>query len=553
MGYVAITMAFHFFGALIKDINFGPIQIFRPLENSAPFMAVVAISTLYWLAPFRMVEQHFLSWLHSRRQMRGDLRMLTQHLEDCALVPTAEERRRNNETLASFQVYVTDGDSKTINLGSVATWRKTASLLRYVREWETDQSRILSDDELKVLAELERAHSRKTRLATEIIRVLEHLPEGGDTTKAKAVSEILARAAHEDRSGVSALEEKAQARLERTGPPSDGALRLSAVELAEHLKQIEGYFLVEYRVMLEQTAELAAKAILRTGDKAAERLEELKAAGFQGLGTVRPLSAHRIVWFLTSIAASGFLLYYWFWIGEAVDRASKAGVTPDRIPELRRAMLIGIAGFVVGMALASLVGAFFGSSRSNVRAREASWGTYALASSIAVFVFLVLQLILETVKTSLDATLAAQIMYPTGPAQLLKVYAPWSVLPFLAAAGICWMARQRPWLAWIGNPLGQKPAAALERVVDGLVVGLLMIMGFALALGLMDLFDQPPSPILKPGFDREVVQNLFVLGFFIGALVVRDVRAAAHAQLVALEQPKSEDAVGVPALKQAPA
>jgi hypothetical protein len=45
---------------------------------------------------------------------------------------------------------------------------------------------------------------------------------------------------------------------------------------------------------------------------------------------------------------------------------------------------------------------------------------------------------------------------------------------------------------------------------------------------------------LKPGFDPEVVRNLFVFGFFVGALVIRDVRAGAHAQL--LDTRSSRDA-----------
>src|SRR5262245_23134255 len=63
-------------------------------------------------------------------------------------------------------------------------------------------------------------------------------------------------------------------------------------------------------------------------------------------------------------------------------------------------------------------------------------------------------------------------------------------------------------------------------------MGCVMIAGFACALALIALFGLQRSAILKPGFDPEVVRNLFVFGFFVGALLIRDVRAGAHAQLL---------------------
>ncbi len=79
-----------------------------------------------------------------------------------------------------------------------------------------------------------------------------------------------------------------------------------------------------------------------------------------------------------------------------------------------------------------------------------------------------------------------------------------------------------------------------------------MIPGFALALAIIQLAGLPKSPILKPGFDPEVIRNLFVYGFFVGALVVRDVRSAAHTQLVAMKPSDQPEPVqGVPELSGA--
>ena len=103
------------------------------------------------------------------------------------------------------------------------------------------------------MAELEHAHGRKTRLAMDIIRMLDSVSEDGDTDKAAAssVSEILARASHGNRRELSALEEQVQASLQVGEVAGERPMRLSSSELQEHLKKIEGYFHVEYRLMLE--------------------------------------------------------------------------------------------------------------------------------------------------------------------------------------------------------------------------------------------------------------------------------------------------------------
>jgi hypothetical protein len=563
IGFLALTMAFHFGGILIKKLSsltrFGA-RFFEQFEGQAPILALLATSALYSMPPFREVEQHLLSWLHSTRHRRGDLRQLIEHLQECDLLPSGEERRRNIEMLESLEVYVTDADTQSINLSSVSTWRKTSALLRHVHRWNSEQERALTESELKAFAELEHAHSRKTRLAVDIIRMLDSVSDeaGSDKAAASSVSEILARASHANRRELSALEEQVQASLHVGDVAGEGPVRLSSGELQDHLRKIEGYFHVEYRLMLEQAADLAAKSVLRVGDLAAERLDELKAAGFQGLGTIRPLSVHRIIWFLLSVAVGGFLIYYVSWYDEALHRmqefAQQKGLvlSAEDMASIGRTFLIGIATFVSSIALASLVGAVFGSSGSHVRARETPWGTYILAGLIAVMAFLTLQLMREAVTLSLDAALASELSMPSDSAARLKAFAPWSVLPFLTAVGICWLARLNPVSGLTGEIIGETPSAILERLLDGLVIGFLMVPGFALAIALIQLIGLPKSPVLKPGFDPEVIRNLFVYGFFVGALVVRHVRSGAHTQLVAPKpSEKAEVAQGVPELSQA--
>jgi hypothetical protein len=372
--------------------------------------------------------------------------------------------------------------------------------------------------------------------------MLEHVRERGDRSNVASVTDILSGASHSNRREISDAEERVKAKLQGDlGSAPDRPVRLSSDELQEQLRKIEGYFQVEYRRMLKQAANLAAKAVLRAGDQAPDRLEELKAAGFQGLGAIKPLSTHRIIWFLLSIALGGFLIYYVAWFEEALHRFAALGQTQGHgftdaeLVAVGRTFLIGIAVFVTSIALSSLVGAVFGSNSAHVRARETPWGTYVLAGLVAIVVFFVMQLMREAVTLSLDATLAAHLNTPQDSIQRLKNFAPWSVLQFLTAVGICRLARQGPWQVPFQQVLGANAIALLERTIDGLVMGLLMVAGFVVAIGLTQLFGLQRSAILKPGFDAEVVRNLFVFGFFVGALVVRDVRSAAHAYPLALK------------------
>jgi hypothetical protein len=206
--FLALTVAFHLGGILkrLSSITEFGARFFDQFKSQAPVLSLLATCGLYSLAPFRELEQHLLAWMHNTRHLRGDVRTLGQHLEECVLLPSPEERRRNIESLEAFHVYVTDQQLQTINLSSVATWRKTGSLLRHLRQWNASRSRIMSDEEIAALDELEEAHGRKTRLAMDIIRTLDSVGEGAGGSEVLSVTEILSRASHDNRQEISEAE-----------------------------------------------------------------------------------------------------------------------------------------------------------------------------------------------------------------------------------------------------------------------------------------------------------------------------------------------------------
>jgi xanthosine utilization system XapX-like protein len=265
----------------------------------------------------------------------------------------------------------------------------------------------------------------------------------------------------------------------------------------------------------------------------------LKAAGFEGLGRMRSLSAHRILRLFLSVAFGGYLIYYVLWYDAVIARlrALPRNFTEPALAAIGQNMLIGIGFFVTTIAFASLIGALFGSSSTNARAKETPWGRYFLAGLAAVAVFFILQMVREVVIHALNLGAVAAQTQAADSLSRIKFSSPWSVLPFLIAVTVCWLARQSAWQ--FSDELGESAMATLERVFDGLVVGALMLPGFMIAVALILMSGQDLPVVLKSRFDPPVIGILGILGFFVGAVVVRDVRSAAHAQVVA---PKSQKA-----------
>jgi len=488
--------------------------------------------------------------MHDTRHLRGDVEALATHLEECAFNISAEEHNRNLKSLEALEIYITDDDSKSINLESVVAWRKVTSLLRRVREWNASGPRVLTREEIDLLRELEGAHARKTRLAMDIIRVFDSMREGGNTAGAlSAVSEMLARASHGNRPGVAQLEEAAQAKLESepapaspASPPSARAVRITGDQLQQYLKKIEGYFLVEYRLLLDRATRLAARSVVFAGEAADQRMDQLKAAGFEGLGSIRPLSAHRILWLFLSVALGGFLIYYALWYNTMIERMRNLpgrNFTEVQLEAIGRTSLIGIGFFVTTIAFAALIGALFGSSSTNARAKETPWGKYLFAGLIAVIIYFVMQLIREVVLHAGGLGGALSLTQADNWATRIRATAPWCVLPLFITVGICWLARQRPWQP--PRALNETATATLQRLVDGLVIGLLMLPAFSIAISVLEMSGFPRPPVLRSRFDLPVVAILATLGFLVGAAVVRDARLAAHTRVtLPRKRPKGE-------------
>jgi len=547
--YLALAAAFLFGGFFIKSLSelMGPVPKFlQEFDNQASVLALFASFGLYSFAPFREVERNVLSWMHDTGHLRGEFEALAAHLEDCAFNTSPEEHNRNLKSLEAAEIYITDDNARNINLESVVAWRKTASLLRRVREWNASGPRVLSQEEMELLREIEGAHARKTRLAMDIIRIFDGIREGDSSVGAlSAVTEMLTGASHANPARVAQIEAAAQAHLGDEPAPAapPRPVRITGEQLQQYLKKIEGYFMVEYRLLLSRVARLAAKSIIRAGDIADHRLDDLKAAGFEGLGSIRPLSTHRILWLFLAVAIGGFLVYYLLWYEIMLERVQAlpgVNMTDAQLAVYGQTTLIGIGFFVTTIAFAGLIGALFGSTSANARAKETPWAKYFLAGIISIIVYFLMQLIRESVIHATGLSEALSLIRPTTWVTRIKANAPWCVLPFFTTVGICWLARQKPWQP-IGM-LGESGTALLQRVSDGVLVGVLMLPAFSIAVSVLLMVGIRLPDVLRSRFDITVMAILAVLGFIVGATVVRDVRTAAHTRVVLPKLRRKEEA-----------
>jgi hypothetical protein len=482
-------------------------------KGKEAWMAITLLAALHSIAFFRELETSLIIWLHSARHLNADTIILANHLHDCSFEPTRAEQQKNLNNLREFDVYVTNTTANVLHLEAVNAWRKTSSLLRALRDWnDTKDVGILNKDDLKTLEQLEKAHRRKTRLAMDIIRMLELVENGGVSPGAMGnVAGQLANASHKDRGEIVEIEKRLSDALPGQTEGARQPIRLTARELQHYLAQIESYFRVEYRYLLQQVAELAAKSIVFSGDEAPARLEQLKSIGFGQLGRIERINFDRILWVFFAVSLGGFLILF---LGQRSGNA-----------EL-------FARISLVTALAALVGAVYGSNRKIQSRPITPWAHYLIAGLVAAGMFILVHGTATMLRTV--GHLPAAAPSPTGVTPGFVDLLPWAVSPFFLAIAICWLARLPHWPSILGAK-----GDAWERVFDGLAICLVMLLAQVTAISLHLGLETSFAPMFKTRI-AEAGNMLFVLfrlnpslliGFLVGAVVVKDVRRAAHSQL----------------------
>lgn len=596
MVFLALVLAVHYarpvvsqFFSAVGAIDFATRYLQPKTDATGGFPPLFALTILGWfqsVSMLREIERTMLVYVYSARYRFADIQSLGSHLSDCPYDPTPEERAKNRQVLERLNVFLSDSDTRTIDIKVIGDWRKVETLLRHIRAWQEAGKIELTLQEIELLEKVITAHERKTALALNIIRMLDHVAKGGGTADTFGqVTDIIKAARDGDRAALEAAEVKALELVKATQAieaveAASGAaaeppkLRLSSAQLKQFLGQISSYFEEEYRILLHQVADLTAKAVVHSASESGNRLSALKTAGFAGIGELVTIRFDRILWvFFVAFFASMVLFLF---------RASMMPLTGERptFPIQQQFMMIGTISLTIGFA--TIVGAFVGSTRSLAQSPRMPILSYGLAGLFAVFLFF----IVHTARIAISgpppaAAVATGATVPAGPPAAAKPAIaaqpavrsaqtpfarqptlqrsiPWGIIPFMVTIGICMLARLSAWpvpAAWGGR--------IVERSLDGLALGGVMVLAVVLvhrvafpALEAFPALDIRRPPAIAEAWRKSWIPlNMLWLqlgtGFAIGAMVLRDIRRVAHSRIV-FSTRREQGPASVRALKASP-
>jgi hypothetical protein len=479
----------------------------------APVVAFVTLGAL-WQIPFiKELERAFLITLHSTRHLHNDIQLLSQRLAGGVFDPPAAERTLNLNLLKKYGVFVKDDDPGPVDIMTINNWRKVSSLLRLLRVWNEDRTSILNTEDRRLFDKIQTAHDRKTQLAMTIIRMTRQAPNGTETSKLLVdLMQRLSGSVPINRGDLSEVEARAKSILGDgvqggTLPP----VRLTPEEFRACLNEIIGYFEIEYDILVQQLAQLVAKSTVLAGDKASERLEQLKGIGFSGLGRIERISLDVVLWLFLVATFGGFLVVYIPNMGQATNPQA-------------------LARFAFSMSIAGLIGALVGSVRRHTRALNAPWTRYFAAGLVAAALYVGFTLVHNLINEILQIPLASG-QRPFS----LEDTMTWSLLPLMLTVAIAYLARVTSWsrLPALGqfNPV-------VERIIDGICVSAVVLIGYYGAVVLHPILgiELPPRLLARMAESHILPIPIFpplqALAFLIGFFFVRDVRRVAHATIV---------------------
>jgi hypothetical protein len=513
--YVALAVGLYLSGQTVAQY-LPPLPYVKSVADQmttgAPVVALVTLGTL-WQIPFsRELERAFLITLHSTRHLHNDILLLTQRLVGGVFDPPATERSLNLNMLKKHGVFVRDDDPGPVEIMTINNWRKVSSLLRLVRVWNQDRVSVLSDEDRRLLDRIQTAHDRKTLLAMTIIRMTRQAPEGTETTKMLAeLMQRLSGGPQLHRADLGEVEEHAKSILSEGGRAALQPVRLSQEEFRMCLNEVVGYFEIEYDILLQQLAQLVARATVLAGDKAPERLEQLKAIGFAGLGRIERINLDVVLWLFLVATFGGFLIVYIPNMGHVSNPQA-------------------LARFALSMSIAGLIGALVGSVRRYARALYPPWTVYLLAGLFAAALYVGFTLVHNLINEILQVQRA-----PDERPFSLPDTVTWGLLPLMLTVAIAFLARVR---IWTGLPhLGELSPIA-ERIIDGVCVSAVVLIGYYGAIVLhpvlgLDLSARMQERMAAPHIlPIPIFPPLQTLAFLIGFFFVRDSRRVAHATIV---------------------
>lgn len=471
----------------------------RDAVAPAAVLALIALFGGFKIPILNKADEKYRRWLSSIDFRQREAEQIEILLRRSDFSPPEGERRANREKLHQFEFYVEESPFDPES-GVIGLWRKVAGLLRLVDYWQGQYRGFLSSSQKAVIAEIRDLDERKTKMALAIVRIMMSIRDSdGEEVQGPELKRLEA-VPHQDRPGIAALEEAVEEHLAaRVSTGEAGAVRIEMHELDGYIKQIEGYFEIEYRILLDKLVALVAEAVCLNRRSTSLFVEELHTVGFVEMGEYVRFGVEKI--FVFALVLFVALALGFAGMDILLDQVTRMEITK-----------IFLIFFVYLAAVICAIG--FGCNRTVAEKPFTPWGEYLKASLATLVAFVMIHAANYTFS---------QVPEPTLLAYFGKKW-HWAFFPFAATLSICWRGGHR------------EPAAAanqapwIERVKDGgIVAGAMALAGLLVLWGM-----QYSDPVMFQRFFPEDQLNLTMIiamealssfiGFVLGLAVLSDMR-----------------------------
>ncbi len=457
--------------------------------------ALLAMPKLPWVGRADLTFRRWLCSIDFRAKEAEQIEIL---LRGSAFKPTESERQANREKLQKFEFYL-ENDQLEIDEGVIGLWRKVSGLLRLIDFWQERHKTLLTPDEMDLAAEISAVDERKTRVALAVVRVMLSVQSSDPEQSGESEVQRLGTVRHQDRPGIDALEEDLELRLiEQADPRSNSAVRIELQELARYIKQIEGYFQIEYGILFDKLIGLVAQAVCHHRRSTLMFVDELHGIGFVDMAGYMRFRFEQI--FIIALALFAALALGFFTIDLAFDQISAMPMAK-----------IFVIFFVYLAAVICAIG--FGCSRAVAEKPVTPWKEFAKASFASLAAFVVIH------STNFAFTQTTEM---TLTAYLAHVWF-WAWFPFTATLALCWRGSYR-------EELDQEGCAWRMRARDGAWVAAAMVLGGLLVLWGMQYGNPELFAKFVPNGTPDLVMILALeaiaacIGFVLGASIPLDMR-----------------------------
>lgn len=477
--------------------EFIPESIKNIMEGSPEYLPPLLSATLLYKAHdirfFYRLDKFIVDRLLGANHLNEDYQKLKVLMENNDFSPSKDETTANFKMMEKFDVFVSNPLEEPPDLHSgdpITLWRKVSTLSRICTSWmdEDDSS------QKRKLADLLEEHDRRTGVALHLLRLKLATESFQEFEQKIDLADLLQQASNQG---------------------NQIAVIVTADELNRTTKQFSQYFIADYKKLMTSVSEIAAHLVIYSGSSAGHRLEQLKDAGFKGLGSFTELTFHKVILLLMTVFLGAFVLFYFLFY-------TFSDIPPERALQLTTKI-------AVVYAFSALCGASIGSSRRLMQKDEIPWGWYLIAGVLGWLVWLTVTVLVDF-NPSLTQGNDVFAQEVESFIQSLGSTAPWSIMPFVCAMGVAALVRC--------NPLIRKFSGVNTRICDGIMMGILLIMGlwitFMVHHGLETGFGVERL-VTSEGLNLKVILRTsalsFLLAFVVGAAAIATARKVAHSGL----------------------